>query len=203
MGCRLGDTRWQSQWETGEMETELVVRAQGGDREAFAVLATNSYGRLHRVAQNILGDVDRAEDAAQQAILDIWRKLPQLRDAARFDAWSYRIVVNACYAEVRKCRHWVLGLECDHDEDTQAASEFTGVVYRDQLERAFQRLPLEQRAVVVLHHYSGLALNEVADALGIPQGTVHSRLNRAMTALRAALEADARVPHPSTAERVR
>ena len=185
------------------MDTQLVVRAQGGDREAFAVLATNAYGRLHRVAQNILGDVDRAEDATQQAVVDIWRHLPQLREAGRFDAWSYRIVVNACYAEARKCRHWVLGRECDQDEDAQASSAITGVVFRDQLERGFQRLPLEQRAVVVLHHYLGLALHEVAEVLDIPEGTAHSRLHRAMAALRAALEADARVPDSAHAERVR
>jgi RNA polymerase sigma-70 factor, ECF subfamily len=180
------------------MDSQLVVRAQGGDREAFAVLATNSYGRLHRVAQNILGDVDRAEDAAQQAVVEIWRKLPQLREAGRFEAWSYRIVVNACYAEARKSKHWLPALESDHDEDPTAAGEITGVVYRDQLERGFRRLPLDQRAVVVLHHYLGLPLHEVAGVLGIPEGTAHSRLHRAMGTLRAALEADARVPSATT-----
>jgi RNA polymerase sigma-70 factor, ECF subfamily len=184
------------------MDTQLVVRAQGGDREAFAVLARNSYGRLHRVAQNILGDLDRAEDAAQQAVVDIWRKLPQLREAGCFEAWSYRIVVNACYAEARSCKHWLPGLECDHDEDPGAATEITSVVYRDQLERGFQRLPLDQRAVVVLHHYLGLPLREIADVLGIPEGTAHSRLHRAMGTLRAALEADARAPS-GAAENVR
>ncbi len=186
------------------MDTQLVVRAQGGDREAFAVLATNTYGRLHRVAQNILGDLDRAEDATQQAVVDIWRKLPQLREAGRFEAWSYRIVVNACYAEARKRRQWVPGLDHDHDEDPHAVSDITGVVYRDQLERGFRRLPLDQRAVVVLHHYLGLPLDEVASMLGIPVGTVHSRLHRAMSALRAALEADARTAgSDATPEKVR
>ena len=186
------------------MEAELVTRAQEGDREAFANLATMTYGRLHRVAQNILSDVDRADDATQQAVVDIWRKLPQLRDPARFEAWSYRIVVNCCYAEVRKCRHWLPGIECDHDEDPQAAQAITGVVYRDALERAFRRLPLEQRAVVVLHHYLSLPLREVAAVLGIPEGTAHSRLSRAKAVLRAALEADARVADGAPApERVR
>lgn len=181
------------------MDTQLVVRAQGGDREAFAVLATYSYGRLHRVAQNILGDLDRAEDATQQAVVDIWRKLPQLREAGRFEAWSYRIVVNACYAESRKRKRWLPGLDCSRREDSGAAGAISGVIYRDQLERGFGRLPLDQRAVVVLHHYLGLPLHEVADVLGIPSGTAHSRLHRAMAALRAALEADARTPgaHPS------
>ncbi len=103
------------------MDAELVVRAQGGDREAFAALATATYGRLHRVAQNILSDVDRADDATQQAVVDIWRKLPQLRDAARFEAWSYRIVVNSCYAEARRGKHWLHGIECECREDPGAA----------------------------------------------------------------------------------
>lgn len=186
------------------MDAELVVRAKGGDREAFTALATNSYGRLHRVAQNILGDLDRAEDATQQAVVDIWRKLPQLRDAARYEAWSYRILVHACYAEARKRQRWLPGVEPGLDEDPRATGAITGVVYRDQLERGFARLPMEQRAVVVLHHYLGLPLHEVAAVLGIPEGTAHSRLSRAMAALRAALEADARTPDAPTApERTR
>jgi RNA polymerase sigma factor (sigma-70 family) len=186
------------------MDAELVVRAQNGDREAFAALARATYSRLHRVAQNILSDVDRADDATQQAVVDIWRKLPQLRDPRRFEAWSYRIVVNRCYAEARQCRHWLPGVECDHDEDPQASSAITGVVYRDQLERGFHRLPIDQRAVVVLRHYVGLPLREVAEVLGIPEGTAHSRLSRALTALRAALEADARLPEAEAApERLR
>ena len=119
------------------MDAELVVRARNGDREAFAALAMNTYGRLHRVAQNILGDLDCAEDATQQAVVDIWRKLPQLREAGRFEAWSYRIVVNACYAQVRKGKRWVPGLDASCDEDPEAADTISSVIYRDQLERVY------------------------------------------------------------------
>ena len=184
------------------MDAELVVRAQGGDRDAFASIATLTYGRLHHVAQNILSDVDRADDATQQAVVDIWRKLPQLRDPRKFEAWSYRVVVNCCYAEARKGQRWLPGLATERDEDPRAADAITGVVYRDQLERGFRRLPLDQRAVVVLHLYLGLPLREVAEVLGIPEGTAHSRLSRAKDALRAALEADTRVPDAApTAEK--
>ena len=186
------------------MDVQLVARAQEGDREAFAALATATYGRLHRVAQNILGDLDRAEDATQQAVVDIWRKLPQLRDARRFEAWSYRILVRLCYAEARKSKRLLPGIEGGREEDPGAASAITGIVYRDQLERGFAKLPVEQRAVVVLHHYIGLPLPEVAEVLDIPEGTAHSRLSRAMSSLRAALEADARVPDArSVSEQVR
>ena len=70
------------------MDSELVARAQDGDRDAFATLASVSYGRLHRVAQNILGDLDAADDATQQGVVDMWRKLPQLRELPKFEAWS-------------------------------------------------------------------------------------------------------------------
>lgn len=186
------------------MDDELVVRAQGGDQDAFASLAMATYGRLHRLAQNILCDSDRADDAAQQAVVDIWRHLPQLRDATRFEAWSYRILVRRCYAEARSRRRWLPGLDRDCDEDPLAASAITGVLYRDQLERGFQELPLDQRAVMVLHLYMGLTLREVAETLDIPEGTAHSRLVRAKAAMRAALEADARVPEAvPAAERTR
>src|SRR6187399_3477184 len=88
------------------MDTELVIRAQHGDEEAFASLAVAVGDRLHAVAHRILRDIELAEDATQQALLSIWRDLPQLRDPARFEAWSYRLLVRACYAEGRKFRRW-------------------------------------------------------------------------------------------------
>jgi RNA polymerase sigma factor (sigma-70 family) len=176
------------------MDVALVARAQDGDREAFSTLAAASYSRLHRVAQNILSDLDLADDATQQALVSMWRNLPRLREPSRFEAWSCRILVNACYSEARKAHRWLPALDPERDEDPGSAAALSGVVYRDQLERAFRRLPIDQRAVVVLHHYLDLPLDRVAEVLDIPLGTVHSRLHRAMGALRAALEADARLP---------
>src|SRR3954451_18408800 len=88
------------------MDTDLVRLAQRGDEQAFASLCVAVADRLHAVADRILRDTDLAEDATQQALLTIWRDLPQLRDPARFDAWSYRLLVRACYAEGRRTRHW-------------------------------------------------------------------------------------------------
>lgn len=88
------------------MDAEFVIRAQQGDEEAFASLAVAIGDRLHAVAQRILRDTDLAEDATQQALLAIWRDLPQLRDPERFDGWSYRLLVRACYAEGRRTRTW-------------------------------------------------------------------------------------------------
>jgi RNA polymerase sigma-70 factor (ECF subfamily) len=181
------------------VDTELIGRAQHGDEEAFASLAVVVGDRLHAVAHRILRDTDLAEDATQQALLAIWRDLPQLRDPSRFDAWSYRLLVRACYAEARRVRHWTPNL---HIVPTDAPAEegLSSIVDRDQLERGFRRLSIDHRAVVVLHHYLDLPLDEVADTLGVPVGTVRSRLHHAMRGLRAALEADAR-PTPQEAAR--
>jgi RNA polymerase sigma-70 factor (ECF subfamily) len=173
------------------MDTDLVIQAQGGDEEAFASLAVAVGDRLHAVAHRILRDIDLAEDATQQALLSIWRDLPQLRDPARFEAWSYRLLVRACYAEGRRNRSWQPGLRLV-DADTPMADSSASVADRDQLERGFRRLSIDHRAVVVLHHYLDLTLDEVAEALGVPVGTVRSRLHYAMRGLRAALDADAR-----------
>ena len=173
------------------MDTELVIRAQHGDEEAFASLAIAAGDRLHAVAHRILRDADLAEDATQQALLSIWRDLPLLRDPARFDAWSYRLLVRACYAEGRRKRRWAPNLRL-LPVDVPDPERFDLVVDRDQLERGFRRLSLEHRAVVVLHHYLDLSLDEVAETLGVPAGTVRSRLHHAMRGLRAALDADSR-----------
>jgi RNA polymerase sigma-70 factor (ECF subfamily) len=182
------------------MDTDLVTRAQRGDEEAFASLAVAAGDRFHAVAHRILRDVDLAEDATQQALLSIWRDLPQLRDPARFDAWSYRLLVRACYAQGRRERHWTPHLRLLPSQEPMQADGSGTVIDRDQLERGFRRLSIDHRAVVVLHHYLDWPLDRVADALGIPAGTARSRLHHAMRGLRAALDADARPPAREVAQ---
>jgi RNA polymerase sigma-70 factor (ECF subfamily) len=179
------------------VDRDLVVRAQQGDQQAFLRLAAALGDRLHRVAQRILRDGDLADDATQQALLDIWRDLPRLRDPARFDAWAYRLLVRTCYREARKARRWAPNLRLTPADEPSVADGLRSVIDRDQLERGFRHLSVNHRAVVVLHHYLDLPLDEVADILGVPAGTVRSRLHYAMRGLRAALEADAR---PATRE---
>jgi len=177
---------------SGVDTTELVVQAQHGDEGAFASLAVVIGNRLHAIAHRILRDVDLADDATQQALLTIWRDLPQLRDPARFEGWAYRLLVRACYSEVKKTRRLAPNLRVIHFDETFASDDIATIADRDQLERAFRRLSVDHRAVVVLHHHLDLSLVEVAEALGVPVGTIRSRLFYAMRALRAALDADAR-----------
>jgi RNA polymerase sigma-70 factor (ECF subfamily) len=173
------------------VDRDLVDRARRGDREAFTVLVHQVSDRLYAVAHRILRDADLAEDALQNALIATWRQLPHLRDADRFDAWSHRILVHACYAESRRTRRWIANirvLPSDGPTDPEAG---LSVIDRDELERGFRKLSIEQRAVFVLHHYLGMPLVEVAETLGIPAGTARSRLHYATIALRSAIEADA------------
>ena len=174
------------------MDTDLVVRAQHGDKAAFADLAAGVADRFLAVARRILRDIDLAEDATQQALIATWRDLPQLRDPARFEAWSYRLLVRACYAEGRRERRWAPNLRLLPTDEGTRGDGMSSIADRDQLESGFRRLSVDHRAVVVLHHYLDLPLDRVAELLGIPIGTAHSRLHYAMRALRAALDADAR-----------
>ena len=173
------------------MDAGLVTAAQRGDEEAFASLVLAVGARLHGVAHRILRDLDLAEDATQQALLTIWQDLPQLRDPARFEAWAYRLLVRACYRQGRATRRWAPNLHLLQADEPRAPEGVASVHDRDQLERGFRRLSIDHRAVVVLHHYLDLSLDEVAETLGVPIGTVRSRLYYAMRGLRAALDADA------------
>lgn len=175
------------------MRRDLVEAASRGDHEAFEVLATSASDRLYAVARLILRSTEMAEDAVQEALVRAWQQLPSLRDPDRFDAWLYRLVVNACADQGRQLRRW--SLEVRSIPANVAIDDHTrSVADREQLERGFNRLKPEQRAVVVLHFYSGFSAAEIAGILGIPEGTARSRLHYATEAMRAALEADARQP---------
>ena len=174
------------------MDPQLVIQAQHGDEGAFSQIAFAISGRLLAVAIRILRDRDQAEDATQQALVTIWRDLPGLREVNRFDGWTYRVVVHACYAELRRGRRETSARLRLHAEES-ADDPAVGIVDRDQMERGFQRLSPEHRAVLVLQHYLGLDIDATAELLGIPSGTVKSRTHSARQALRGALEADARL----------
>jgi RNA polymerase sigma-70 factor (ECF subfamily) len=174
------------------MRKDLVERARGGDREAFGQLAAAEVDRLLAIARLILRDPDLAEDAVQEALVRCWRQLPRLRDVERFDGWLYRILVNAAADESKRRRRFIASVQTVHAEPA-IGDDVQAIVDREQLERGFQRLSIDHRAVVVLHHYLGLPLTEIAVTLGIPSGTAKSRYHYAMSALRAALEAEGRV----------
>ena len=175
------------------MRRDLVEAARRGDHEAFEVLATSAADRLYAVARLILGSADVAEDAVQEALVRAWQQLPKLRDPDRFDAWLYRLVVNACADQGRQLRRWSLQMR-PVPVNAAISDDTRSVADREQLQRGFDRLKPDHRVVVVLHFYSGFSAAEIAHMLGIPEGTARSRLHYATEAMRAALEADARQP---------
>jgi len=165
----------------------LVERARKGDRDAFASLVHQVSGSLFAVAFRILRDSGLAEDALQNALVTAWRQLPHLRDHDRFEAWIHRVLVNACYAESRRKKAFATNIHVLDSSSSSTPDASRELADRDELERAFRKVPLDQRAVFVLHHYLGYPLVEVAETLGIPAGTARSRLHYATRSLRAAM----------------
>lgn len=176
------------------MPTELVDRAQEGDKDAFTQLAAMSADRAYALAYRILREPSAAEDATQQALLTAWQRLPTLREPARFEAWLYRILVNACRDEQRRRRTWESKVRLAEPSAAWERDIAASVSERDELDRAFAKLSVEHRAVVALRHYLGWTTSEIAAALGVPPGTVSSRLHYGVAALRSAIEADAGGP---------
>jgi len=173
------------------VQRELVERARDGDVEAFRDLVYDVGRKLHAVAVRIVRDPDLAEDALQQALIQMWKGLPGLRDPDRFEAWCYRLVVHASYREARRDNRWTATVREIRTEPGDA-DRVAEVIDRDEVERSFRRLSPEHRAVLVLHFVIGLPAREIAEVLGVPAGTVGSRLHYATQSFRAAFEADAR-----------
>ena len=174
------------------MHDELVRQAQGGDAEAFDTLARMVGDRCLAIAVRILRDLDLAEDAVQSALILAWAELRALRDPSRFEPWLHRILTRACSAEARRRKRWSEGLRILPAAGAYGPDDYLTVDDRDLLERAFRRLTVQQRAVLVFHHYLGLSIPEAAERIGIPVGTAKSRLHHAIRALRASVDADAR-----------
>jgi RNA polymerase sigma-70 factor (ECF subfamily) len=174
------------------VDRTLIERARGGDRDAYAEVASQSSHRLYAVALRVLRDPDAASDALQAALVRIWRDFPTLRDAGLFDAWSSRVVLRACSDTRRSARRSVRSVDIAGIEGRTGDSQAM-VAIRDELERAFTTLSINQRTVLVLMYYEGRPVSEIAATLGISEGTVKSRLHGARNAMRAAIDAESRL----------
>jgi RNA polymerase sigma-70 factor (ECF subfamily) len=144
-------------------------------------------GDAYRLARAILLDDHEAEDAVQEASLSAWRKQGSLRDPARFEAWFDRILVNHCRDRLRKRRRAVVIAAPPVGFDPAAPRPETGT--DADLDRAIAALDAEHRIVVVLRYWQDRTVDEIADRVGIPSGTVKSRLHHALRSIRGHLEA--------------
>lgn len=174
------------------VDRDLIEAAQRGDQSAFVDLVRSRGDRFFALAYRILRDVDRAEDAVQDALVLAWRDLPSLRDPDRFDAWVHKVLTNVCIQQASRERRRMANLHVLPVDGPPAPDQLLSVADRDQLDRAFRRLVPEERAILTLRFYLGYEPSEIADVLGEPAGTVRSRLHHAIRAMRAALDADAR-----------
>jgi RNA polymerase sigma factor (sigma-70 family) len=171
-------------------QRQLVIRARGGDHDAFTELVHASVARLETAARLILRDPELARDAVQEALFHAWRDLPGLRDPDRFTGWIHRLTVNACLDLARRRKRRPIEVALTDLHQSIPAASLDGMGDRELVNDVLRRLDEGGRSIVVLHYYLGMPLTDVAATLGLPIGTVKSRLHRALGAMRMDLATD-------------
>jgi RNA polymerase sigma-70 factor (ECF subfamily) len=173
--------------EPRDVAPAVVERAKRGDRQAFAAVIRHYDPGLRALAFRITGDRDRMDDALQDAYLRAFRALPRFRGRSSLGTWLYRIVYNASIDELERSRR-VVQLPLDTVEPADPAPEPDETVLRRRdLAEALSLLTPGDRAAVFMVDAHGYAYDDAAEVLGVPAGTIASRLNRARASLRAAL----------------
>lgn len=194
-----GGITWLSAHREGPIQTakdrSQADRARHGDLDAFEELMHVRIDAIYRLSFAIVGDEADARDAAQETFIAAWRRIRELRDPDRFDAWLQRIAVNAARMTLRaRGRRRVreipagdiaaLAVAADRATPERSDADVLGV--------ALDRIPTDQRTILVLHHLEGHGVAELAEILEIPVGTVKSRLHTARRALEGALATEGR-----------
>jgi RNA polymerase sigma-70 factor, ECF subfamily len=170
------------------IDRSLIDRARNGDLEAFESIVRARMDAVYRLTNAILGNEADARDAAQETFVSAWRQFARLRDAERLDAWLQRVAVNAARQTYRsRSRRRVR--EIPSSTVASLATRATDGTSDDAtiLDGALQTLPVDQRAILVLHHLEGHSVAEIATILRIPAGTAKSRLFAARRALASAV----------------
>jgi RNA polymerase sigma-70 factor (ECF subfamily) len=165
-------------------QRRLIELAQQGDNDAYSQLVLAMIVRLDQAARLILHDPELARDAVQDALIRIWRDIPNLRDPGRFDFWVHRLLVNACLDIHRRRTRRVTEVELTPFRHPTGGDIAGGLADRDLVDAALRGLDPTKRAVVVMHYFLGMPLTDVAAALKTPIGTVKSRLHRALDEMR-------------------
>ena len=171
-------------------DEDLVRRYLSGDRAAFAALVERHERRVYNLALRMTGREEDARDAAQDAFLTVLRKLSSFRGEAAFTTWLHRVTVNACYDLLRKRQRAPLlesGGDLPAPEPRPAPDPADDSSLSVDVQRALMQVPEDFRAVMILHDVQDLRQEEVAAILGVPVGTVKSRLHRGRVALARAM----------------
>ena len=183
-------------------EQEIVLRAKGGDQDAFAELVTAHQDRIYTLCLRMTGNREDAQDAAQEAFLNAWRALPSFKGESSFSTWVYRLTSNACIDHLRR-RKRRRDLEAasltgedgesdwepaDHQSDPALQTERR--MAKEAVEEGLRSLPDHQREILVMRELSGLSYQEIGAALDLDLGTVKSRIARARLALKKILTAE-------------
>ncbi len=167
-------------------ETLLLERCRKGDAKAWEELVRRYWGFCYRLSYHLLQSREDAEDVAQEALLQVYRALPNFRGDSSFRTWLYRIVINCCHAKRRKEQATTEATE-EQEEGRSANEETFGLEGADKvyaIRWALARLPDDLRVTFLLREVDGFTYGEIAETLGIPIGTVESRLHRARKQLR-------------------
>jgi RNA polymerase sigma-70 factor (ECF subfamily) len=161
-------------------EAELLTRVVSGDREAFDAVMRNHQDRVFSVCLRILGDRERALDATQDTFLTVFRKAGQFQGRSAVGTWIYRIAVNTCYDQLRRAQRRPSEALADQLDPSDPAAEaaIESAALRPEIEVALAQLPGDFRNAVVLADLEGMSLPEAAEILGVPIGTVKSRVFR-------------------------
>ncbi len=167
---------------TGEAVADLVTRAKSGDRFAFDELVGPLINQAFRLAYGMLHDREAAEDAVQEATMRSWRKLGNLRPGTPMRPWFLAIVANQCRTTIRG--RWWSVLRLDGPLGAAGSAFEDRIVRGADVRAALRRLAPDQREALVLHYYLDLPLHEVAAIAGVPVGTVKSRMNRGIAAMK-------------------
>lgn len=165
-------------------DTELVAAGRDGDRDALETLLRRHQPRLYAVCHRLTGTATEAEDACQEALIAIVRGLPSFDGRSAFSTWAYRVTTNTCLDELRRHRRRPEPRETTDSVDSSDRRDVADrVAVQVDVDAALATLPIEFRAAVVLRDLCDLSYDEIASTLGIPPGTVRSRIARGRSAL--------------------
>lgn len=176
-------------------EKAMVRVAEKGDHAAFALLVNRWQGPITRLCVRMMTDEQRGEDLAQETFAKLFQKRASYKPKGKFSTYLWRVAMNMCYDELRKRKHqWEKQME-QFDADGEERQDRLGVIDEtpmvetarneeaELVRKALEKLPESYRSVLILRHYEGLKLREIAEVLDIPAGTVNSRMAEALTRL--------------------